>query len=145
MCEVRKPAHNAAMRSQGISVLECTAALALLAAGFIFTAQVLGVWAKQRLAADQLLVAQLEAANAVEHIVAMPFERINSSTLAETKLPQDTQATLIGGRLTATVEESTDRPRYKRIVVEVAWPAGEGPPRTVKLTAWKYDLPPPGN
>lgn len=137
--EIEIPAINSAPR-RGISVLEATAALALLAAGFIFTAQVLNVWAKQRLAADQLLVAQLEAANAVERIAAMPFDRINSTALAELKLPKEAAATLVGGQLTTTIEEIAEPPQHKRIHVKVAWSVGEGPPRTVNLTTWKYDV-----
>jgi Tfp pilus assembly protein PilV len=127
---------------RGFSLIEATTALAILAGGFVLTAQILSIFARQRQAAEQLLIAQLEAANVLERIAVMPFEEVNSGSLGKLTLPKDAQAALVGGKVTATVEESSgDGPKHKRIHVEVAWPLGAGPMRTVKLTAWKYEPP----
>jgi Tfp pilus assembly protein PilV len=130
------------LRRRAVTILEVTVALALLAFGLVMTAQLLGLAARQRHAAGQLLVAQLEAANALERIAAMPYDRITSESLGNLTLSNDAKATLADGQLKANVETATDSgPRHKRITVEVAWPIGEGPARTVELTSWKYDLP----
>jgi type II secretory pathway component PulJ len=125
---------------RGYTLLETTVALGILAAGFVMTAQALAVGGKQRQAAAKLMVAQLEAANTLEQIAAMPFDDVTSATLAKMKLSEEAQATLIGGELFATVENSNNNgPPHKRVHVEVAWPMGEGPKRKVELTAWKYE------
>ncbi|MCC7084822.1 MAG: hypothetical protein IT427_07435 [Pirellulales bacterium] len=73
----------------------------------------------------------------------MPYVDITSDALAKLSLPPDATDALPGGRLTATVQTITDDgPPHKRIAVQVAWPMGDGPERTMDLTAWKYDLPP---
>lgn len=136
-----KPPPTTPPRS-GFTLLEITVALGLLAFGLMLTAQLLGLAARQRHAAGQLLVAQLEAANALERIAAMPYDGVTAELLSNLSLSSDAKATLADGQLKAKVETAADSaPHYKRITVEVAWPAGEGPPRTVELTSWKYDLP----
>jgi hypothetical protein len=127
---------------RAFTLLETTVALAMLAFGLILTVQILGLAARQRQAAGQLLVAQLEAANALERIAAMPYDRVTVESLSDLSLSGDAKATLADGQLKAKVETATDSgPRHKRITVEVAWTTGEGPPRTVELTSWKYELP----
>jgi hypothetical protein len=127
---------------RAFTLLETTVALGMLAFGLILTVQLLGLAARQRQAAGQLLVAQLEAANTLERIAAMPYDRVTAESLKSLTISDDAKATLADGELKANVETSADSgPRHKRITVEVAWPTGEGPPRTVELTSWKYDLP----
>jgi hypothetical protein len=129
-------------RRRALTIVEVTVALGLLAFGLVLTAQLLGLAARQRQAAGQLLVAQLEASNALERIAAMPYDRVTSESLGNLTLSNDAKATLADGQLKAKVETAADSgPRHKRITVEVAWPMGEGPPRTVELTSWKYNLP----
>jgi prepilin-type N-terminal cleavage/methylation domain-containing protein len=129
----------------GYTLLETTIALAILAAAFVLVAQVLATCARQRQAAEQLLVAQLEAANAVERIAALPFDQVSAAKLGELTLSKAAQAALPEGKLTTTLDESTDGIRQKRVLAQVAWTAGVDQPRTVTLTTWRYDSPPPEN
>lgn len=126
----------------GHTLIETTIALAILAAAFVLVAQVLATCARQRRASDQLLLAQLEAANAAERIAALPYDQVVPDKLSELTLSNDAQAALPDGKLTATIEQSTDPVAQKRILTQVAWSAGEDRPQSFTLTTWRYDRPP---
>ena len=121
-----------------MTIVEATAALMVLAAGFVATAQVLVACGRQRATSDQLLAAQFEAANVAEQIAAMSFDDLNVSRLAELKLSAASQKVLPGGYLKITVrdaksDENADAASgsnaetgvpsgAKRVRIEVRWP-----------------------
>jgi hypothetical protein len=121
-----------------MTIVEATAALMVLAAGFVATAQVLVACGRQRATSDQLLAAQFEAANVSEQIAAMSFDDLNVSRLAELKISAASQKVLPGGYLKITVrdaksDEDADAASAsnaetgaasdaKRVRIEVRWP-----------------------
>lgn len=129
---------------RGMTVLEVTVALSLLAMGLILTAQVFTASARQELTSEQLLVAQCEANNILEHFEGLRYEEVTAQTAKEMKPSAELQATLPEAKVEVSVDESHDGegaeagPAHKRIHVEVSWPSEDNIPRSVKLTAWKY-------
>lgn len=130
----------------GMTVLEVTVALSLLAMGLILTAQVFTACARQELTGEQLLVAQCEADNVLEHFEGLRYEEVTAQAAKEMKPSAELLATLPEAKLEVSVDESHDAegaeagPAHKRIHVEVSWPAEDTSPRFVKLTAWKYPI-----
>ncbi len=70
-----------ASKRSGVTVLECTVALAVLAAGLVIAAQVLTVCVENRRHSRTMLAVQLEAANMAEQLAAMSFDEITPSGL----------------------------------------------------------------
>lgn len=123
------------------TLIDVTAALAILTFALILAAEMLGLYARQQQAARQLLVAQLEAANALEKIATLSYDDVTPSSLDAIALSKEAQTSLPGGQLKAQLESAEDSsPQHKQFAVEVTWPIGQGPSRSVKLTAWKYDI-----
>jgi Tfp pilus assembly protein PilV len=147
MTEIMNVVHPDLRR--GFSIVEAMAAIALLSVAVIATAQVLAVCARQRMTSEQLLGAQLEAANVQEHIAALPYEKVSPSTMESLQLAPNSRAILPHATLHIDVADSkNDEPKSKRIRVEVSWPQSGGdsaadstinePPLRVALTAWKF-------
>src|SRR5262245_57184626 len=157
-------------KRRGMTILEAVAALMVLTAGLVGTAKVLVLWARERLASEQLLAAQFEAANVLEQIAATSYDKLTPDALNELKLSPESQSALPGGRLRVTVSSSTGadgqrapddsaHPPHKLVRVEVLWSAEEDPgaaadessssasaipDHSVQLSAWKY-APPTGD
>jgi hypothetical protein len=137
---------------RGMTVLEVTIALGLLAMGMALTAQVFTLCAGQHLAGQQLLVAQWEAANVLEHLAGLRYEEVTPEAVQSLEPSPQLQAALPAARLHVMVTNSGAAnagggtaeagPPHKRLQVEVTWAAGEGPPRRVMLTAWKFPTSP---
>jgi Tfp pilus assembly protein PilV len=129
---------------RGMTVLEVTVALSLLAMGLILTAQVFTACARQELTSEQLLVAQCEADNVLEHFEGLRYEEVTAQAAKDMKPSAELLAALPEAKVEVSVDESHDGegaeagPAHKRIHVEVSWPSEDNAPRAVKLTAWKY-------
>jgi hypothetical protein len=124
-----------------MTVLEVTIALSLLAMGMALTAQVFTLCARQHLASEQLLVAQWEAANVLEHFAGLRYDEITPKTIDSIQPSPQLHAALPDAKLQITVSNSVaadSSPSHKRIHVVVAWPAEEGSPHSVSLTTWKF-------
>lgn len=124
---------------RGVTILETMTALGLVAMAAVGTVQVLALCAGHRHGSDQLLVAQIEAANVQEQLAATPYARVTSEAVREIKLSPEAQAAIPDGELKIDVSESasSDLP-HKRIRVDVVWPGEDDSARSVGLTAWKY-------
>ena len=133
---------------RGMTGLEVTIALGLLAMGMALTAEVFTLCARQHLAGEQLLVAQWEAANVLEHLAGLRYAEVTPEAVQAIQPSSQLQATLPAAQLHVTITNSAESnagadaaeagPPHKRIEVEVTWPAEEGPPRRIGLTAWKF-------
>jgi hypothetical protein len=124
---------------RGVTVLETMAALGLVAIAAVGTVQVLALCAAHRHGSEQLLVAQLEAANVQEQLAATPYDRVTAESVREIKLSPEAQAAIPDAELKIDVSPSgsTALP-HKRIRVDVVWPAEDESTRSIGLTAWKY-------
>jgi prepilin-type N-terminal cleavage/methylation domain-containing protein len=128
----------------GMTVLEVTIALAVLAMGLVLTAEVLTACARQRLAVDQQLLAQFEASNVLEHVASLRYEEVTSDAVQSIQPSSQLLAALPEAKVSVAVNESdgsnpsdADLP-HKHIAVEVSWPTSDGLLQKVRLTAWKY-------
>jgi hypothetical protein len=112
-------------------------------------AQVLAVCSRQRLASEQWLVAELEAANIQERIAAVPYEQITLPKLQSWGLSAHAAAILPNGKLQIAITDSPpDEPKSKRARVAISWaqfanenpanPRGEVPTLHADLTAWRF-------
>jgi Tfp pilus assembly protein PilV len=130
-------------RSRGFTVIEVTLALSLLAAGMVLTVQMFAMCARQRLASEQLLAAQWEASNVLEHLAALRYDELTAELANKIQPSAQLQAVLPGAKVNMTLSETpanTAEPAHKRIEVQVVWPGEENPPRSVLLTSWKYPV-----
>jgi Tfp pilus assembly protein PilV len=126
---------------RGVTILETMAALGLMAMAAVGTAQVLALCATHRQASEQLLMAQLEAANVQEQIAVMPYDRVTPESVREIKLSPETEAAIPDAELKIDLSQSSSSALpHKRIRVDVAWPAADSS-RSVGLTSWKYAPP----
>ncbi|HEY2827730.1 MAG TPA: prepilin-type N-terminal cleavage/methylation domain-containing protein [Pirellulales bacterium] len=136
---------------RGMTVLEMTVALTILAVGLALTAQVFTACAHQHLAGEQLQVAQWEAANVLEHFAGLRYEEVTSAAAQTIQPSSQLHATLPTAKLRITVTDSdvlaeenpaNAVPPHKHIRVEVAWPTPEGSLQSVSLCAWKFPTAP---
>jgi hypothetical protein len=124
---------------KGMTILEAIAALALLAAGSVFTAQVLGTCAEHRLASQQTVAAQLEAANIAERVALLPYEKLNDTTLHAWNLSPSLLELIPTAKLNLVVSPSTaDGLPQKRVAIKIEWPAADEAATGVSLTTWRY-------
>src|SRR3954466_16027250 len=92
---------------KGMTILEAIAALTLLAAGSVFTAQVLATCAGHRLAGQQRVAAQLEAANIAERVALLPYEKLRDTTLQVWSLSPSLLELIPNAKLNVVVSPST--------------------------------------
>jgi Tfp pilus assembly protein PilV len=124
---------------RGVTILETMAALGLMAMAAVGTTQVLVLCATHRHGGEQLLAAQLEAANVQEQLAATPYDRITTESVREIKLSPEAESALPDAELKIDVSQSSSSALpHKRIRVDVVWPAADDSTRSVGLTAWKY-------
>jgi len=128
---------------RGLAIIEVVAALSLVGAGLLMTAQILVACAQHRLASDQLLAAQLEVANAQERIAAMRYSDLTPDNLERICASERLTAGLPDAQLHVSLKDapgqnSASKSGQKQIRAEVTWPAEDGEPHRVGLTSWKF-------
>jgi prepilin-type N-terminal cleavage/methylation domain-containing protein len=134
---------------RGFSIVETTAAIAILSVAVVATAQVLAVCSRQRLVSEQWLAAELETANIQERIAAVPYEQITLPKLQSWELSAQARSILPNGKLQIAITDSPpDEPNSKRVRVAISWaqfasenpadPQGEVPTLHAELTAWRF-------
>lgn len=126
------------MRRRGVLLTEAVVAGVMLAAAMAMTAKLAGWTAAQRREAERRGWAVQEAANAMEGLAALPFDRLTTETArASAKLSASAGAVLPGGQIDAEVIEEDDGLPRKRIDLAVRWNGGSGGAEApVRLTAW---------
>jgi hypothetical protein len=112
----------------GFTVLETVAALGILAVVAVLVAQ-LGFWSlAERARAEEQFAAVESTANVLEAARARPWAELTPEWAAAQRLPEDVAIRMEDGVLTVRVEPEPDRPRVKRISVELRWHQREGLP-----------------
>jgi hypothetical protein len=133
---------NKKHRRIGSTILECTVALALLAAGSVLVAQVLAVCASHRATSQLTVAAQLEAANLAERVALLPYEKLNDSTLQSWQLSQELLELIPPAKLKVNVvEPSVDALPQRCVAIKIEWPAADETPTGVSLTTWRFPSP----
>jgi prepilin-type N-terminal cleavage/methylation domain-containing protein len=124
---------------KGFTILETIAALALLAAGSVFTVEVLATCASHRSASRQLVAAQLEAANVAERVALVPYEKLTESAVQEWKVSPTLLEQLPQAKLSIAISPSSaDELAQKRVAIKIEWPAADETSTGVNLTTWRF-------
>lgn len=131
---------------RGFTLLECTAAIAILGAALVVTLQLQLAVAAQRRSAEQRQLAGWEVANLMERLSAEPYDRLTSDLTARYTLSPIVAERLRGAQLSIEVTASTPSTETaaaslpaKRVQVALTWHDRQGEPTApVKLTAWRY-------
>lgn len=123
----------------GFTLMEILASCLLLAALLTLCVQLVGASTTQRKAAALRETALLEAANAMERMVAGSWDSLTSEAAGQAALSPEAAESLPGGKLAVEIEPVEDDPAARRIAVEVRWePAPGRAPERVRLVAWRY-------
>jgi type II secretory pathway pseudopilin PulG len=118
--------NNHRRRRSGFTIMETAIALALLAFVMVLVAQ-LGTWTlAERVRAEERLAAIEGVANVLEAARARPWKDLTPDWAAEQKLTSDLADRLHEAVLTVRVEPEPDRPRIKRVTVQLGWTHGDG-------------------
>jgi len=127
-------------RSRGYSLMEVTAAASLLAVVMLIAVPSLRwVAAGRRDAADRQLATQ-EIANVLERVTARPWSDLTPDAVASEELSAEARARLPAFELHVAVTTISDKPRAKRVTVELRWNDTAGRPMApVRLSAWRYE------
>ncbi len=116
---------------------ETAAAAVLLAVAMVATVKLLGWTAAERRASERRGWALQEAANTMETLTALPFDRLTQEEAGRrAELSGAAQEVLPGGRMHVEIHDEPSPP-MKRIHLTLRWAGasglGEAP---VRLTAW---------
>jgi Tfp pilus assembly protein PilE len=105
----------------GFTVLETIIALGVLSVAAVVVAQT-ATWSLfERVRTEERLAAVEAAANVLEGGRARPWAELTPEWAAAEKLPEDVAARLSDPSLSVRVAEEPDRPRVKRVTVELKW------------------------
>ena len=120
--------------SRGFTILECVAALSILAMVMLLVVQT-GYWSMRERIRTASRHAALElASNILESARAGPFETLTPDWAAGQKLPEESGRLLSKAQLTVRVEPEKNLPHTKRVTVEIRWQTEVTmPPQTVQL------------
>lgn len=130
---------NAAIRRGGTTLLELTAAGAILGILLIVCAQMLSRAAVQQQAIAHRRAALQVASNAMERAHALSWDDVDAARMETIAQAIVEQGMLRGGRLTIAVDQPESTPPSKRIHVTVTWTEGsDAVERKQELTAWRY-------
>lgn len=123
-----------APKRRGFTLLEVSAAGAMLAVAMTLAVQALGAMAADRRALDRRREATQEAANVMERLAARPWDELTPEALGDAKPSPEARKALPGVTLKVAVAPQGD---LKRLAVEVRWHGQGGPAEVpVRLTSW---------
>jgi len=127
------------MTRRGMTVLELLVAGAALATLMAVCLQMLSAAAAQRRAAEDRQTAIREAANLMERLGTVPFDRLTPGGVGAVRLSGEARRGLPGGELEIQLSSPPGQPDAKRIVVLLRWQDRTGRfLRPVRLVAWRY-------
>lgn len=127
------------MNRRGFSFLEVIVAGVLLATTMTISLQMLHATAARHRATEMRQTAISEAANVMQRLGAVPFDKLDAQDAGQMKLSEVAGRRLPGGRLEIELAEVADQPDAKRIVVRIHWQDRTGRAAgPVQLVAWRY-------
>lgn len=135
----RRPPPRA--RRRGALLLEIVLSGTLLLVTMFSVVQLLGWMASERRAAERRQWAVQAAANALEHLAALPVAQLTPERLAAQALDPESSRLLPGGHLSATLAdpEPDDPAGLRRLSVAVTWRGVGGRAESpARLTAWVW-------
>jgi Tfp pilus assembly protein PilE len=130
---------NMRRSKRGITIVEVTAAAAMLAVLLASSAQVMRSLATQQEAAARRAMALQTVEAVLEEFANRPWGELTPTAAGDVTLPEVAKMHLPGASVEATVADVTDPVAAKRLAVEVEWNSPNGQPaRPVRLTTWVY-------
>jgi prepilin-type N-terminal cleavage/methylation domain-containing protein len=144
------------MKRRGFSIIEMIIAGTILAVLMTISLQMMAVSTRQRQAAQDRLAANQEAANAMERLAALPWERLTPEGVAGVKLPEDappegdrpaagaasqSPRALPGATLDVAIADAppeADALPARRVTVAIEWLDRGGSRARTELVAWRY-------
>jgi prepilin-type N-terminal cleavage/methylation domain-containing protein len=112
----------------GHTLVEVTAALALIAIVGAIVAQAIVITLRERVRSAMHHSALEMASNVLEDARAMPMEQLDKSWADAQVIPSDMANVLADGKLLVTVEPLKDSPSLTRVTAEVRWQFEAGTP-----------------
>jgi prepilin-type N-terminal cleavage/methylation domain-containing protein len=127
------------IRRHGFTLIELTAAAAMLALLLTMSAQMLRLLSVHQRASEQRAIA-LQAAQAItEEIGNLPWDQLTTEAANHVKVPAQLDSHLPGSKLTLAVVEESEPIASKRINLELVWNGTNGQMvAPVRLTSWAY-------
>lgn len=122
-------------RRAAFTMIELSAAVAVLAALLAVAVQVLGWVGRARRELERREIALQEVGNVMERVAGHPWNQRTDAALRAIELSPEARAALPQGRLAVHVRDG-GIVRQKRVIVEVDWAAGTQPVAPVRLVAW---------
>jgi prepilin-type N-terminal cleavage/methylation domain-containing protein len=120
---------------RGFTITETVVALGVLAVAVLLVAQ-LATWSiVERGRTEARLDATEAAANLLETARSLPWGELTPAWAEAQKVPEHLAKRLPEGAVRVRVEPEPERPRVRRVTVEVRWEAGPTAGKPVTLTA----------
>jgi Tfp pilus assembly protein PilV len=124
---------------RGLSVLEVTLSLLVLAVAIGGLAQLITTAAAQRRASETRRLASQEAANVAERIALLAWDELTTERLAAWKPSVELTSTVPSAKLQLDVASEPSPPEAKRVQIDVQWTDASGQTLDpISLTVWKF-------
>jgi prepilin-type N-terminal cleavage/methylation domain-containing protein len=128
----------------GFSLMEVSAAAAMLAVLLALTVQVVIVLSAQQQAAERRAFAVQAVHNLLELVENLSWEQVNEDTADLLRLPESVRGNLPSAKITVATAGETEPVEAKRVTIELAWSTmGGRPAAPVRMTTWVYPDSPP--
>jgi prepilin-type N-terminal cleavage/methylation domain-containing protein len=127
---------------RGFTLIEVVAAAAVLGGVTLVCAKFMASAALQQEAMrDRSRAAQL-AANVMERLAVMPWEKLTAENVRPMQSGDDLRQVLPDGKIEIQIVQPPDEPDAKQVLVLVHCPSPpDAPLRAVRLVAWRYRMP----
>ena len=138
MYESSKETRTSAQR-RGLTIIEVTAAAAMLAVLLACSVQVMRALANQQRAAARRVMALQTVQAVTEELANVPWDQLTPDTASKLTIPEAAKLHLLGAALSATVADDDEPIESKRLSVELRWQTPSGQPSApLRLTTWVY-------
>jgi Tfp pilus assembly protein PilV len=129
------------IRRRGTIVQEAVVAVGLVTVIMVGVVQLVAAAAQQRRVSDQRAWALREASNAMEQMMAVPWEDVTTESAAKIRPSEFCRQVLPDPRLEIQVTSADDANDGRKIVVQLDWQITAGKRgEPVQLTAWRYSM-----
>ena len=136
--EFHIPKHCRRRDRGGLSVLEVTAALVIVAFAMAGLTQMLSLSAAQRRASETRRMAQEEVANQAERIALLAWDETTEERLKAQEISEGLRTLAPSAKLSLALTEEAGPPLARRIDIAVVWMAADGEVDPVRLTVWRH-------
>jgi hypothetical protein len=134
---LRRPRHS------GVTLIEVSVSILLVAALGSLLAQALVSRAGQQRSIEHRELAVVEAGNLMEQMTALPWNDLTQERLAQFTLSDNLRRAIPAAKLDVAIEPAAEKPEARRISISIDYPGPGGQPaRATRLTSWVYRIEP---